>query len=622
MLNIFEQIIASSSNKICVIAAPGGGKTTRILLPKLKKVLELGVKPEEILLLTFSRISATDLRKKLDSSINPPRASTVHSVALSFLMSENNHDIRSRIESILFDFEKNVLISDLNVIFPNKNKRILKKMLSEFSAGWAIKPHDQVFEENEERRSFKNAVIRWLEEHKAVMMEEVVYHAVQLAHQLTDAPFIAKPKYIFVDEFQDLNELEQQFVKLIAKESQLLLVVGDPNQSIYSFKYAHPSGIEDFAQSTGVETYRHNITTRCAKDIARVAADLIRQSHPDRSDILVADNGQEDGEMHFLQKDTQDEEFNAVLSSIAVRLNNNKTSPKDILVLTPKKKIGKEFANYVDNHKNDFDINSTTKFKFVLKSDPNTEEQKALLLIGALAKPDTILRARVFAGIEDKNYFAKEFLRLKKYYGSLEAALRRANPDNFLKAKQERLRKLCKNIVQFREFLSSHSDMNIDDVLNEILPKGNDNLAVLRSMCQQLKEAEDSIGSLYEKIIEYMRNIPAEENIVRVMTIMASKGLDSDHVYILGINNGNMPGQNRSEYLNDQQYKDEQRRLLYVGFTRAKRSLTVSWSRYIPFHDALNQYTTSNGTKKINGQTFSQVGLSEFLQDIPNIKWE
>jgi superfamily I DNA/RNA helicase len=107
------------------------------------------------------------------------------------------------------------------------------------------------------------------------------------------------------------------------------------------------------------------------------------------------------------------------------------------------------------------------------------------------------------------------------------------------------------------------------------------------------------------------------------MTLMASKGLEAHHVYIIGCNAGNIPGQNRSAILTDYEYRAEQRRLLYVGFTRASMSLTVSWSTYIPFEQAKGQHTESVGTSKFGKKNLvAKVGMSDFLQDLPHITWE
>jgi len=115
---------------------------------------------------------------------------------------------------------------------------------------------------------------------------------------------------------------------------------------------------------------------------------------------------------------------------------------------------------------------------------------------------------------------------------------------------------------------------------------------------------------------------PSLDGTVRVMTLMASKGLQADHVYIIGCNSGNIPGENRSVHLSEAEHRQEQLRLLYVGFTRAARTLMVSWAREIPFRQARGHNTPAVRTIRRRGQPpVAVVGLSDFLQNL-NAQWE
>src|SRR5262249_9612392 len=116
----YKAIRESKAKRICVIAGPGTGKTKGVLVPKAEALLAQGARPEEILLLSFSRLSALDLKRRVPGKVG---ATTVHSFCLAFLLSENNHDIRERIESLVFDFEEDALICDLKLTFPKINKR-------------------------------------------------------------------------------------------------------------------------------------------------------------------------------------------------------------------------------------------------------------------------------------------------------------------------------------------------------------------------------------------------------------------------------------------------------------------------------------------------------------------
>jgi superfamily I DNA/RNA helicase len=608
----YEEILNSSATKICVIAGPGSGKTKGILVPKAKQIIaDHKIDAEEVLIISFSRLSAQNLKESVKEFDRVPRASTLHSFCLSFLLSEDNHDIRKRVETIVIDFEKQIMLSDLKILFPQINKTALKGLLEEFSAGWAVKPHEEVFNEGDERKNFKAAILNWLDEYEAVMMEEIVYHAVDLAKKI-ESDFIEKPQYIFVDEFQDLNKLEQEFINLLGKNPKLVLVVGDPDQSIYSFKYANPEGITSFARSDGVERYSLMYSGRCAKRILNVANQLLLQANPNRKEFLMPLPDAIEGEVSLVQKEKQTDEFVFVLNAVIQKINNN-VDPKEIIVLVPRKKLGVGFVKYTKTQQ----LPDGLSFRFVVKNEYSKTEQEKILLLGLMANPNSILRMRSYVGLKGRNNYSDEFTQLKQKYGNIREAIQKGNPEDFDDKRKSKLKSLCSELQQLRQFVEQHkNNANIDEILDEILPSTNKELADLRNIFIGLKEEGDTFQTLYTKFLDYSRTLQTQGKVVKVMTLMASKGLEADHVFIIGCNDGNIPGENRSVYLTDHEYKQEQRRLLFVGTTRAKKTLTVSWSRNIPFRQSRDQYTWSVRTITIDGEKYSQVGLSEFLQDI------
>jgi superfamily I DNA/RNA helicase len=617
---MFDDIIKSTSPKICVIAAPGCGKTKRILIPKAHQILQkTSVNPREVLILTFSRLSAIDLRRQVRALQRAPRAATVHSLCLAFLLSEDSHQMRKRVESILLDFEKGALIADLKLVFPQERVQDLRRTLSKFSAGWATTPHEQVFADTDERRRFKAAVLNWLSEHESAMMEEIVYGAVELADHLNSSSFIEEPQFIFVDEYQDLNTLEQKFIDQLAAKSKTLLIVGDPDQSIYSFKYSHPSGIEDFARTDGVETYRSHVTGRCAKKIVEIANQLLVQATPGRTELLQSESDH-DGEVNFVLRDSQEEEFEYLLRSLSVRIAGG-VEPKEILVLVPRKKLGQEFVAYANARRNQAGLSAAVNFVFSGKPEFTETEQERILLFGLAVKPSSLLHARAFIGLGDANWRAKGLAALKRRYGNLFEALKSGKESDFSKG-QKSARMACKRVEELREAVQSvtgHSE--VTPLLEKLFPSGNPETAELRKILDELSEEDDTPASLYAKFIDYIRTVPTSDTTVRIMTLMGSKGLDADHVYILGCNGGNIPGPNLS-HISDHEHKQEQRRLLYVGFTRARKSLTVSWARYLPFGQSRQHGTGGIRTIRRNGAVCEVMGLSEFLQDLRNVKWE
>ncbi|MFH1472916.1 MAG: ATP-dependent helicase [bacterium] len=607
----YQEILNSHATNICVIAGPGSGKTKGVLVPKAKQIIsDHGIDSEDVLIISFSRLSAHDLKERVKEIERAPRASTLHSICLSFLLSEDNHDIRKRIETIVIDFEKQIMLSDLKVVFAQIDKRGLNRMLDEFSAGWAVKAHDDVFNEDNTRKSFKAAVLNWLSEHEAAMMEEIVYNAVDLAKKIS-TNFIEKPQYIFVDEFQDLNRLEQEFINLLGANSKLVLTVGDPDQSIYSFKYAYPEGINALAQAEDVESHSLEYSGRCAKKILDVANQLLKQADPGRTELLKPLPDAIEGEVSLVQKNKQEDEFSFVLNDILEKVENG-VDPKEIIVLVPRKKLGLDFVKYAEGQQLPDDL----AFRFVVKNQYSEIEQEKILLLGIVANSDSVLRIRSYVGLKDSNNYAEEFVQLKQKYGNIREAIQKAKPGDFNGCKR-RLRAVCLLLQDVREFIEQHKDNeNLDEVINEIFPPEAEELADIRNVFIELREEGDTLQTLYSKFLDQSRTLKVREKVVRVMSLLASKGLDAEHVFIMGCNDGNIPGNNRSAHLTNHEHKQEQRRLLFVGVTRAKKSLTVSWSRNILFSQSRGHYTDSVRTVTIDGERYSQVGLSEFLQDI------
>ena len=613
--------LASAAPRICVIAAPGSGKTKRILLPKVAQILsDEAIDPSSVLLLSFSRLSALDLKARLESELpRAPRASTVHSYCLGFLLSENNHDIRGRIESILLEFEKEALIADLSLQLTGLGKRNVRRMLGEFAAGWATRPHEEVFDEDDTRRAFKAAVVRWLEDHRASMMEEIVYHAVSLAQQLPESRFIDGPQFILVDEYQDLNELEQAFVEALARKSRLLLAVGDPDQSIYSFKYAHPRGIVELARTA--QPYVHATTGRCPRRVVYFAAQILRQANPGRATLLDAGENVGEGEVHLVVKAEQVGEFRHVLLSMADRLRAG-VRPKDILLLAPRRRLAAAFTEYATAHAAEAGVPEGVKFSCVQRPEFSDLEQERILLIGLVVNPTSILRLRTYLGIGDDNARAAEIQGLKDRFGGLPQALERATVEE-IPARNKRLRGACQRLVNLRGFLANHREAeDVEAVLNDLVPRDEAALQSLRAIFDGLREEDDTISSLYGKFLDFVRSVPSDDQTIRTMTLRGSKGLDADHVYIVGCNSGNLPGPNFSPHLTDADHLQEQRRLLYVGFTRAKASLTVSWSRLIPLEQAFGSATSRLGVVTRDGRKYARVGLCEFLQNLAGVQWE
>src|SRR5579859_37955 len=607
----YKEILNSKAKKVCVIAGPGTGKTKGILIPKTEALLKAGVSPEQILLLSFSRLSALDLENRVHAKVG---ASTVHSFCLSFLLSENNHDIRNRLESLVFDFEEDSLICDLKIEFPAVHKLDLKRMLKGYKAGGATAQQDTALEHDDEERKFKYAVMNWLKEHRATLLGEIMYSGLELVKHLGHTELLAKIKYILVDEYQDLNKLEQEFVNKLAEGTELLLAVGDPDQSIYSFKFAHPDGILEFKEAA--EAHSIDYCARCGKKIVALANQLLLQAAPNRKNLPKSLPECHDGEVSLVRPfDSQAEEFQYAFELIVKRLRKG-AKPEEILVLVPRKGLADQFLRSLDETKIGLLKELGASVKLASKSGFSQDERRSVLLFSLAAHPASLLHMRTYLGLDDGERFAAEFAEGKQKYGSLEKFIGNANPEDF-SAKKIRLRRLCKGIEDLKATIKGFEQKAIPEIIDMLFPKDNEDLSWINDALAALKEDGDSIAALHRKFTDYVRSAPNKPGIIRVMTLGLSKGLDAEHVVIMGASSGNIPGENYSDYLSDEECVAEQRRLLYVGMTRAKKSLTITWSRYIPYGQSQTQQTQHAGVRRRAGEEpHVKLTLCEFLQGL------
>ena len=351
-----------------------------------------------------------------------------------------------------------------------------------------------------------------------------------------------------------------------------------------------------------------------------LANQLLVQAEPGRTELLKAGRD-EKGEVHFFKSQKQSDEFEKVVGSIATRLHGG-ASPEDIIVLVPRRKLGRAFADFANSNAESFGISAPINFALVLKAEFTERERQGILRFGLLVNPESILHKRAFIGIADEQGYAPELAALRTKYGSLRDAFAAARVDDCPR-KQKRLRSAVQRIEELRNWLMARKEVsNVDEIIDELFPSDSGDVADIRNILLRLREDDDTLASLYTKFVDYIRTLPSSNHTVRVMSLMASKGLEADHIYIIGCNDGNIPGPNRSPHMSEHEHRAEQRRLLFVGVTRAKKSVTISWSRLIPYGQSKGQYTPGVKTVKIEGELWATVGSSAFLQDLKDLQWE
>ena len=337
------EIAGSDHSPLRVRAGPGTGKTFT-LMRRIARLLENGTRPRQILVSTFTRTAAGDLKQELEQldveGAASVQATTVHALCFRILTRNEVLEITGRVPRPLLEFERRFLLQDLQFEeFGNLHAR--RRRLAAFESAWARLQSEQPGWPNDPvDQRFHQHLLDWLRFHDAMMIGELVPETLRYMRNNPASPEHTTFAHILVDEYQDLNAAEQELVQLIAENARLT-IVGDEDQSIYSFKYAHPEGIADFHvrhPETRDETLEQ--CRRCPTDIVEMANRLISNNRRRTNRVLAARPENGAGEVRIVQWPSMEREAQGLAEFIERRVDSGQVEAGRVLVLAPRRQVG------------------------------------------------------------------------------------------------------------------------------------------------------------------------------------------------------------------------------------------------------------------------------------------
>lgn len=624
------RIASHEGSTMRVLAGPGTGKSYA-LKRKVMRLLEEGKDPRQILALTFTNVAADALKKDL-SSLGVPgadqvKARTLHSLCFEILLRRQVLELTGRIPRPLMEFETDFLIEDLQAEFGGKKRT--RKLLQAYESAFARQQQDVPgVVNNEEDQKFKTSLLNWLTFHRAMLIGELIPITYEYLRNNPTAPEYDKYKYILVDEYQDLNKAEQSLIDLLSLNAELL-VIGDDDQSIYSFKYAHPAGITEFPSThVPLEDVGLQICRRCPKIIVRLANELMGYLLGGTSPKRLQEFPQnEDGEIYAAQWNTIDNEAEGVAKLVKKMVSdaNYGIKAEDILVLSPRRKLG-----YVlrDTLQNTYAIESHTFFQE--EALDTQKAQKGYAMLNYLVDPDDRVALRVLLGTPTA---------LPATYKKLweKAIEMNSTPRNVLRAIENGDITLPRSdtiLIRFREAEQILADLKEKSV-NEIFlalfdPANPEDIEVLLSLINTLNlENETEIKITFTKLQDRIRSpeVTDEAGFLRIMSLHKSKGLTSKVVIILGCVAGLIPTiKDENELMETNQVAElerlraEAKRLFYVALTRTTKYLILSSFRELDFGRAMQlnvKFTSRKGNRLAYTQTSPLFG--EVARHLPRV---
>ncbi len=579
------EIAGSDSDRIGVLAGPGTGKTAFGLMRRVARLIEQGIDPSEILLISFTRTAAHDLRTKVaDLGVEGAenvRATTLHSYCFSLLMREAVLAITGRVPRPLLEHEADVMLRDLPGDFGSIEER--RGRLRAYEAGWARTVAEHPFEAPADGDlDFQAAMMRWLRHHKAMLIGEVV----PIAHTyLRDNPMaeeLGRYRHVVVDEYQDLNALEQALLDVVAGDGGLC-IAGDDDQSIYGFRFANPDGILQFREREGVQNIEIDICGRCPRTVLAMANELISHA-PGREKAELRARQSTDGVVSVVQWADLDEEIEGVAAAIAATVQQGRREPGDILVLANRQLMGEMLRKRLA----ELEIPAHS---FYSQESVKSDEARQALALLRLAVGDDLVSLRVILGIGDAQARTAAYQRLTAFCSEHDMtewevldALRQGE------SLPIRIPAFVQRFTSAMAFLESLERDDLALAVDQLFPADVEEVEALRAIALEALPEADDLRELCDAIVTRVtqHDVPESPDFVRIMSFHKSKGLTSPVVYLVGMVNGVVPTVKASaDEAEVEEAVCEQRRLVYVALTRAAEELTISSSRRMEIGTAM-----------------------------------
>lgn len=402
-------IAADPAECICVVAGPGTGKSFA-LKRRVARLLEEGAAPKRVLPLTFTNVAAEDLQREM-MQVGVPgceeiRGSTLHALGMKILGRQNVLAATGRIARPLNRFEMQPLLYDLPNTFGKKRER--EKRIRAYEAAWARLQHEQPgYAGDLEDQRFERTLLDWLRFHRGMLIGEIIPQVYQYLRDNPAAPERSSYDHILVDEYQDLNRAEQEVVNLLRGAAHLC-IVGDDDQSLYSFKFAYPAGIRTFPD-THQGTTNHEILNcrRCPERVVAMANALIgnNRDRDPRKLVPVAANGL--GSVSITQFNTLAQEAIGVARFIRDQIENHGRRPEDILVLAQRRSIGNPIHDALVTHR----VPSKCYYHEGELDSPTAQERMALFKL--FINPEDRIALRWLLGLGHDDFRAGAYARIR-----------------------------------------------------------------------------------------------------------------------------------------------------------------------------------------------------------------
>ena len=622
-----KEAVLATEGPCLVIAGAGSGKT-KVLTHKIAYLIsEKNVKPYNILAITFTNKAASEMKQRVEKIVGDVAQEmwmgTFHSICVrilrrfidrigfdtSFLIfdtSDQKTVVKECLKALNIDDKTFSDRSVLSEISNAKNEMLTPKAYQTKYAGEFRKEKiGQVYELYQKR----------LRENNAIDFDDIINYTIDILSENPDVLqyYTEKFKYVLVDEYQDTNKAQFTLVTILASRYGNITVVGDNDQGIYSFRGADISNILNFEKDfPGTKIIKLEQNYRCTGNILKAANAVIKHNENKYEKKLWTEN--EEGSLPCLyQAEDEYDEANYIVKQIEHLKTEEYLKPKDFVILYRMNAQSRAIEDILRRENIPYKIVGGLKFYerkeikdtiAYLRLIHNTSDNLSLKRI--INEPKRGIGKTSLDKIQEiSDRTGTSMYEIIKHAEEFDLNRVKANAEEFI------------NLIE--ELRLKKQELSISELLKEVLNKSGytralelENTVEAETRMQNLEEfltvaiefeeesADNTLPEFLESItlssdIDEMQD---EDNTVTLMTLHSAKGLEFPVVFLVGMEEGIFPGY---KSIGEPKELEEERRLFYVGITRAKQFLHLTCAKH----------------RTIFGST-SYNAVSRFIKEIPD----
>lgn len=597
-----SQAVTETEGFIRVVAGAGSGKTRALTHRFVYLVSELGIAPGNLMCVTFTNKAAQEMKKRihqLTGDKDTAYINTFHGFCVSVLSEESN----------AVNYPKSFLVLDnsdinsmLDIIYEERGLTLRERT---YSAARDMIEIKKTFTEPNYHHDLIQMSLDLLKEKylHATETDDIIFYGylyqqkkcfgldyndliIFTLHIFEENEEIRRKwqsrlAYIMIDEFQDIDDLQYKLMRVLCQYHKNLFVVGDPDQTIYTWRGARVAYLLDFAKTfPSAQTIMMMENYRSTPEILNAANSLISKNvnRIEKNLLPIKEHGDK---VLFHHANNSEEEARWIYSKI-MELQEKGVALGDISILCRAHYLTAPLEKVFIEKKLSYGIYSGVQFF------ERAEIKTALCYLRMLAYKDDLSFMRIIN--TPKRNIGKsrtEYLKqLAESEGlSLYDTLKKYHDNDMLKGSQADA-----FIALIEEMMTMKDQLTVSDLLTKILEKSGyekmlrtrgdqerlDNLAELKQLIYEFEATcgeETNLTYFLEHIALYTNaDEPAAADKVKIMTIHAAKGLEFPYVFICGMNEGIFP----SKKARNLTAMEEERRLCFVAFTRAQKGLYLS----------------------------------------------